>query len=251
MSNRDMPLLLYSDLADWWPVLSSPENYAEEAEFYRQAIISASDHEIRSVVEFGSGGGNNASHLKQYFDLTLVDLSPEMLAVSKKLNPECEHIHGDMRSIRLEREFDAVFIHDAIVYMTSESDLRAAIKTAYDHCRIGGVALFAPDYTRGTFVPSTEHGGHDQEDRSLRYLQWTWDPDPSDTTYLSFMVYVMRAKDEEVRCAQEMYICGLFEEQDWLHLISDEGFLARSLAFEHSEVKTGLLPIFLGLKSHR
>jgi SAM-dependent methyltransferase len=251
MNERTFPYLLYSDLATWWPVLSSPENYAEEAEFYRQAIVSASEHEIRSVVEFGSGGGNNASHLKQYFDLTLVDLSSEMLEVSKKLNSECEHIQGDMRSVRLDREFDSVFIHDAIVYMTSEIDLRAAIQTAYEHCRIGGVALFAPDYTRETFVPSTEHGGHDQEDRSLRYLQWTWDPDPSDTTYLSFMVYAMRTMDEEVRCAQDMHVCGLFGEQDWHRFIAEEGFSVRALAFEHREVQTVSLPIFLGLKSHR
>jgi hypothetical protein len=250
MNDRTLPYLLYNDLASWWPLLSSPEDYAEEAEFYRQAIVSSSEYDVHTLVEFGSGGGNTASHLKQYFDLTLVDLSSEMLAVSKILNSECEHIQGDMRSIRLDREFDSVFIHDAIVYMTSESDLRAAIKTSHEHCSNGGVALFAPDYTRETFVPSTEHGGHDQEDRSLRYLQWTWDPDPSDTTYLSFMVYVMRAKNGNVRCAQDMHKCGLFSEQDWLGLIAEGGFSARSLTFKHSEVKSRPLPIFLGLKPY-
>jgi trans-aconitate methyltransferase len=47
--------------------------------------------------------------------LTPVDLSTEMLAISRTLNPECEHIAGDMRTSRLERRFDAVFIHDAIM----------------------------------------------------------------------------------------------------------------------------------------
>ena len=31
---------LYRELADWWPILSAPADYAEEAEFYRQAITS-------------------------------------------------------------------------------------------------------------------------------------------------------------------------------------------------------------------
>lgn len=48
--------------------------------------------------------------------MTLVDLSPEMLTTSCALNPECEHLPGDMRTVRLGRLFDAVFIHDAIIY---------------------------------------------------------------------------------------------------------------------------------------
>ena len=32
---------LYHDLASWFPILTAPEDYKEEAEFYRQTIISA------------------------------------------------------------------------------------------------------------------------------------------------------------------------------------------------------------------
>jgi len=169
---NDQPELpkLYRELADWWPVLSAPEDYAEEAMWYRDAILSASKRNVHTLLELGSGGGNNASHLKKHFQMTLVDLSPGMLAVSQKLNPECEHVQGDMRGVRLGRPFDAVFIHDAIAYMTSEDYLRSAIQTAYEHCAPGGVALFAPDDTKETFKSRTEHGGHDQETRSLRYL---------------------------------------------------------------------------------
>jgi trans-aconitate methyltransferase len=55
--------------------------------------------------------------------MTLVDLSEEMLAMSPQLNPECVHLQGDMPTVRLGRSFDALFIRDAIEYMTSESDL--------------------------------------------------------------------------------------------------------------------------------
>ena len=125
----DLPRL-YTELADWWPVLSVPEDYAEEAQFYRKAILSAAEIPVKTMLELGSGGGNNASHLKEAFQMTLVDLSPGILKVSMALNPECEHSQGDMRTVRLGRTFDAVFIHDAIVYMTTEQDLRMAIQTA-------------------------------------------------------------------------------------------------------------------------
>ena len=128
-----------------------------EAAFYRHVLEGAGVDPLETVLELGSGGGNNASHLKRRFRLTLVDASPDMLAVSRALNPECEHVQGDMRSVRLEREFDAVFVHDAIAYMTSRDDLLRAMRTARAHCRAGGVALFAPDHVLETFVPRTSH----------------------------------------------------------------------------------------------
>ena len=239
---------LYTELADWWPVLSAPEDYAEEAEFYRQAIISAAELNPRTLLELGSGGGNNASHLKQHFAIALVDLSPEMLAISQALNPECEHIQGDMRTIRLNRQYDAVLIHDAIDYMQRAEDLCNAMITAYKHCKPGGVALLAPDHTSENFQPMTSHGGHDRGGRSLRYLEWTWDPNPSDHTYISFMVYVMRQGDESVRCVEDRHVCGLFSRDDWFKFLEKAGFTPRLIPFEHSEVEGGACDVFLGLK---
>lgn len=133
---------------------------------YREAIIKASERPVRTVLNLGSGGGNNASHLKKHFQMTLVDPLPGMLAVSQALNPECEHLEGDMRDVRLGRTSDAVFIHDAIMYITTEADLRRAMETAFIHCAPGGGAIFAPDYTRETFEPRTDHGGHDGNGRA-------------------------------------------------------------------------------------
>src|SRR5918993_593735 len=72
-------------------------------------------------------------------------------------------------------------VQDAVLYLTSEDDLRLAMATAFVHCRPGGVALFAPDFVRETFAPATTHGGHDGDGRALRYLAWIHDPDPADT----------------------------------------------------------------------
>jgi trans-aconitate methyltransferase len=150
---------LYRDLADWWPLLSPPEDHAEEAAYYERTLVSACARSPRTMLEPGSGGGNNASYLKRRFRMTLVDLSPGMLAVSRSLNPECEHLEGDMRTVRLGRQFDCVFVHDAVSYMATEADLRQVVKTARAHCAPGGAVLLAPDYVRETFRPSTTHGG--------------------------------------------------------------------------------------------
>jgi SAM-dependent methyltransferase len=180
--------------------------------------------------------------------MTLVDISPAMLAVSQSLNPECEHLQGDMRTVRLERAFDAVFIHDAIMYMTTEADLQQAIGTAFIHCAPGGAALFAPDHTRETFRPSTKHGGHDGNNRGLRYLEWSRDPDPHDSTYIVDFAYLLRELDGEVHCEHDRHICGIFGREDWIRIITEVGFHARALPFEHSELESGSCEMFLGTR---
>jgi len=236
---------LYRELADWWPLLSAPEGYVEEATEYARLILGASNGEAHTVLELGSGGGNNASHMKGSFDLTLVDRSPQMLEVSRGLNPECEHIEGDMRSVRLGRAFDAVFVHDAIAYVTTEDDLRGVFATAFEHLRPGGVALFVPDALTETFEPAADHGGHNGTDRALRYLEWTWDPDPDDTTVRMDLTYVFHEPDDSVqsrvaiRVEHDEHVCGLFPRATWLRLIGEAGFEVRPVPLVHDERPVG------------
>jgi SAM-dependent methyltransferase len=241
---------LYAQLASWWPLLSSPDDYCEEAEFYGAKLTEACLGSARSLLELGCGGGNNASHMKHGFEhVVLTDVSPDMLSVSRVLNPECEHIVGDMRRLRLNREFDCVFVHDAVAYMTTEQDLRAAIETAALHCRSGGSALFAPDHVRETFQPSTESGGHDGQARALRYLEWTWDPDPEDSTYTVDYVYALRDEDGNTRVEQDRHVEGLFSQSQWLHLLREAGFEAQMIPFDHSELEPGSYRVFVCVKA--
>ncbi|MGZ9225525.1 MAG: class I SAM-dependent methyltransferase [Anaerolineales bacterium] len=216
---------MYSELATWWPLLSPVEEYAEEAAFFGQLFSKAGLPSASSLLELGCGGGSNAFYLKKVFaHLTLTDLSPQMLAISQVLNPECEHVRGDMRTLRLGNIYDAVFVHDAIDYMTTVQDLSQAIETAFIHCKAGGTALFVPDHVRETFQPSTDHGGSDGDDRGLRYLEWTYDPDENDTMYTTEYVFLLREGNGPAQVEHEQHICGLFLRADWLNLLQDAGF---------------------------
>lgn len=229
---------LYTDLASWWPLISPPEEYADEAAFVGNLLDSATGP-VREVLELGSGGGHNAVHLAEQFTMTLVDLSPEMLAMSRRLNPDSKHIAGDMRTLQLGRTFDAVFVHDAVDYMITEADLRRAIETAYTHCRSGGVAVFVPDHTAESFEPTSGSGGSDADDgRGARYLEWTWDPDPTDTWVRTDYAYVLRDADGSVQVVNEHHRTGLFDRETWLRLLSEVGFEATIVTEQTSEERT-------------
>lgn len=219
---------LYGELAEWWPTFSTPEEYRQEATFFKRVLAKTSTPPPRKVLELGSGGGNSAFHLKSRFTMTLVDLSPNMLAVSRALNPECEHVEDDIRTMRLGRTFDAVFVHDAICHMTTESDLRAAMKTAFIHCRPGGAALFAPDFVRETFVENVDQGGNDTDRGSVRFLQWTTDPNPGDTSYFVDFAILIRDRRGRMRVEHDRHNYGLFARADWRRLLREVGFVLRT-----------------------
>ncbi len=216
---------LYGDLAGWFHLLTAPEDYAEEAEEYARIVLAEAPG-ARTVLELGSGGGNNASHLKGWFTMTLVDLSPDMLEVSRGINPECRHVVGDMRTVDLGERFDVVFVHDAVSYLTSLEDLRAAMQTAHRHLVSDGVALFVPDLVAGRFTEGVDHGGHDAGTRRLRYLEWRWDPDPSDSTYVLDMAYLLR-DGGEVTTVYDRHVLGLFSTGEWLDALTVSGFDGR------------------------
>lgn len=238
----------YGDLARWWPLISPVEDYEDEANEF-VSLLGRSSRPVHSMLELGSGGGHIACHLKRHVTLTLTDISTEMLAISAQLNPECRHLAGDMRTVRLDEQFDAVFIHDAIDYMTTADDLGLAMATAYAHCRPGGIAIFVPDHVAETFEPSTECGGVDGPDgRGARYLEWSWDPDPADTTVITHYAFLLREADGTVYTASEAHVGGLFSQDVWMRLVAGAGFRPE-LVVERTDDPRQPRRVFIGHRS--
>ena len=218
---------LYTDLATWWPLFSAPGDYAEEGAWIIDALDQALGRRPASILELGSGGGNTASHLSRHARMTLVDLNEEMLGVSRRLNPNAEHCRGDMRDVRLEKTFEAVLIHDAIMYMTTGPDLEAALTTARAHLSSDGAAIVVPDHIAETFEESFESGGHDANDgssRGVRYLEWTHAPDAGTTTFDVDYAILLREADGSVEVHHDRHTHGLFARAAWLEAFARARF---------------------------
>jgi SAM-dependent methyltransferase len=225
-------------------LLSAPGEYAEEAELYGE-LLARGPRPVEEVLELGSGGGNNAVHLKRRFRMTLTDLSNEMLEVSRRSNPECDHVQGDMRTLRLGRVFDAVFVHDAICYMSTEDDLAAALRTIAVHCSPGGPFVVVADEVTETYAPSTSHGGHDGDGRSLRYLEWAHPPDDGATSFAVDYVLVL-SEGGSVTVEHDRHVNGLFPRVTWLRLMDEAGLEARAAEHRFSDGST--CEVFTGVR---
>ena len=117
----------YSELA--WTVewLAQPEDYDEEAGAYVSLICKHAAAPPRTLLHLGSGAGGMDRTFKRCFAVTGVDLSPGMLALTRAAHPEIEYIEADIRTLHLDRRFDAVVIPDCIDYMVTRADLDRAL----------------------------------------------------------------------------------------------------------------------------
>jgi hypothetical protein len=207
---------LYGDLATWWPLVSHPDEYADEAVWIAGAFREILGRSPATMLELGSGGGNIASYLALHTRMTLVELSTEMIEVSRSLVPKAEHVQGDMRNVRLGRMFDAVLTHDAIMYMTTEHDLVAALTTARVHLATEGAFIVVPDYIAETFTPGVDTGGSDASDGSgVRFMSWDHAPAAGATTHDVDYAILVRSADGAVEMIHDRHSNGIFPRRTW------------------------------------
>lgn len=216
--------LLYNELSDLWPLVSAPEDYAFEAQFWKKALRTKLGPGKHHILELGVGGGDNLHHLIGEFKATAVDISEKMLAHSRAQNPTVEHIVGDMRNVRLGRKFDAVIIHDAIGYLINETDLQMTIDTAAAHLNKGGVFITAPEWFSDYPVrPTTWHCTRSLNGLELTYIQHEYDPDPGDSNLDCLMLFVVR-KNGNVEVLHEIHRIGIFPKSLWENCLRRGGF---------------------------
>ncbi len=214
---------IYRELADWYPLLDPVTDHTEDAELFRRLLQPNESTGQPTLLELASGAGNNAHYLQRDFRCTLTDISKEMLELSSRQNPDCEHLVGDMRTLKLDRQFDAILAHDGLVYLTSQDDLYLTFRTIWHHLRPGGRTLLAPDYYADSFSEVSElHRANDGE-RSLRCLEWCYDPDPTDTEYLVDYVYLLR-EGSDTRVVHDRHVEGLFSLDLWRRGLRETGF---------------------------
>jgi hypothetical protein len=244
MTQNNRPRL-YSDLAKWWPLISPPKEYVEEAEILLAILREKLGPGRHTLLDLGVGGGHHLVPLLNDFDATGVDLSAEMLA---HLPPSVEPQVGDMRSVRLQKQFDAVLIHDAVSYLLSEEDLEATIVTAKAHLKTGGVLIMCPDWFEENFPNEfVYHERHLCGETRLTYIEYIHDPAPGDTM-VELIMFILVNEEGRLRIEQDRHTLGLFPKATWLKRIYEAGFEVETKPFVKAvwgaelDVLVGVLP---------
>ena len=218
-----MSYRLYTDLADWWPHLAERESHADEAHLHQSLLDEAFGARAESVLEMGSGGGLLAAHFDRDREVVLSDISREMLAQCRIHNPDRSCHQADMRTMRLGRTFSAVFLHDAVMYLTSIDDLQATFDTAAAHLDSDGVFMVLPDVVKEGFEEFCVSGGSTGIP-GAQLLEWHWDPDPTDSTYQLELSLLLKDEHGKMEAIHESHSLGLFSSQTYVQCLRAAGF---------------------------
>jgi SAM-dependent methyltransferase len=243
---------LYNDLIWLWPIISPHEDYLDEGGFFIQKIKEYGDPGIRTILNLGSGAGDIDWVMKKKFEMTGIDISPAMMELARKLNPEVEYIMDDMRTARLDRKFDAVVLHDAVAHMQTEEELRAAFLTAYEHLDKGGLFItFVEEWAEHFEQNHTVIRNFKKDKLEVTYIENVYDPNRSDSTYECTFVYLIR-RDGFPDIKTDRMVLGIFPLAKWGELMREIGFEVTQIESPLANLADGqddeIYPVLIGIK---
>jgi ubiquinone/menaquinone biosynthesis C-methylase UbiE len=221
----------YTDLAWTEALVYPPAEGIKEIEFFTKLIKENSRINTKTLLHIGCGSGIYDYAFKKHFKVTGVDISEKMLEIAIKRNPEVDYHHGDMRTVKLGKKFDAVILPESIGYMTTAEDLKKAIVTASRHLKPGGVLLVCANiketFKSNNFVYTGKHG-----DIEITIFENNYIPIDNDSIYEATIVYLIRNKGE-LETYTDIHILGLFDKKTWRSILTEEGFEIKEKKEEH------------------
>jgi SAM-dependent methyltransferase len=228
--------------------VSPPSHYREEARQFRDFLRRAASGRVGEVLHLGCGAGHVDSQLKRFVRITGVDLSPAMLRLARRLNPDVTYRPGDMRSVRLGRTFDGVLISDAVAYMRTPGDLARAFATAYRHLRAGGAFVTYGEHIKERFEQNFTKAIHGRKGSvEVVFVENLFDPNPNDTTIEATFLSLIR-RHGRLSVETDHHLLGLFPIATWRKSLRDAGFEVRHAGPDSSAPEGDEMPWFVGRK---
>lgn len=130
----------YSILANYYDAL-----FVDEESVNLWADFTCLHKKKGNMLEIAAGSGAISEELiKRGIDLTISDLSMDMLQIAKeKLGERVPMYTLDMRNFRLEQKFDNVIcFNDSLNYLLEEEEILSCFHCVYEALNEGGVFLF-------------------------------------------------------------------------------------------------------------
>jgi SAM-dependent methyltransferase len=244
--------IAYNELAWTEDLLSDLADCEDEVAGYVDLIKRNSSHAPYTLLHLGCGSGGHDTIFKRHFAVTGVDISRGMLDRARLRHPDVEYIEGDMRTVRLGREFDAAVIPDSIDYMGSLPELRIAIETAVAHLRPGGILLVVGK-TREIFRANNFAYTGEQDGLHVTLLENNYINPYRPDTYEATLVYLIRRRGE-LTIQTECHVLGLFSQKAWEEVFAEAGLSLQEKDLDGTYAKYLLgggeypLKIFIGRK---
>jgi cyclopropane fatty-acyl-phospholipid synthase-like methyltransferase len=106
-------------------------------------LIQKHAPEARSLLELACGTGALLEHLAAHYDVTGLDLSPQMLRIARAKLPKVELHRADMTAFDLGRTFDAIIcMYDSINHLLTFRSWKEVFRCSAKHLAKRGLFIF-------------------------------------------------------------------------------------------------------------
>ena len=213
---------MFTNSAAFYDALYSWKNYPAEARRIKE-LAGRHAPQATTLLDVACGTGRHSEHLIDSFDVTGLDLDPNLLALARTRVPQATFLEGDMTSFDLGRQFGAIIcMFSAIGYAGTIERLDAAIKSMARHMEPGGVLIFEPWFSPEAF----EEGRRDvlEAGSGDLYIERTAVSSVRGPQSVVEFDYVVR--DDSTGAEQrfsERHVLGLFTNQDYESAIDRAG----------------------------
>jgi len=170
---------VFDEYARYYNLLYKDKDYHAEADF-TLACFKRAGCAPTTLLDLGCGTGRHAlSMAKRGISVTGIDVSETMLAMGNEalsgqsaIYPLPELLYGNIRSVRLNRAFDAVTsLFHVMSYQNTEKDALDVLNTARIHLEPGGFFLFDFWYGPGVLTDPPVKRKLELEDEQTRVIR--------------------------------------------------------------------------------
>lgn len=248
---------VFGNYSRYYDLLYRDKDYRGEAD-YVHSLIAQHRPGARTLLDLGCGTGRHAALLAERgYDVVGVDRSPAMLAEArarKGTGGRMEFVEGDVRSVRLGREFDVVVsLFHVMSYQTTNDDLLAALSTLRAHLAPGGLFIFDCWYGPAVLNLRPAVRVLRLEDDAIAVTRLA-EPvlHPNDNVVdVNYHVFVKDKQTNEVAELEEKHAMRYLFAPEVAHFLASAGLVGHKLVAFMSDAAPGLdtwTGVFLGGK---
>lgn len=234
---------MYKQLAKYYDKIYQWKDYKTECEKIHSLIKKYKKTPGKEMLDVACGTGNHIQYLKKYYDITGLDLDKDMLKIAKKKFPGVKFHNGDMRNFDLGKKYDVIVcLFSAIAHLTTQADLRKAIKTLTSHLMKGGVMILEGFVTPDAFTPGLVHAVTVNEPE-LKICRMNITKRKNNIAIIKFHVLVADSKGVEY--ITEDHQLAMYEHKEFLGAMKSGGLKSMYL-------KNGLMKnrgLYIGIRN--
>lgn len=223
----------YQTFAQLYQNLFDPSVYDQWVDF----VVSKTKPGM--LLDIGGGNGEIGSVLtKKGYEVSILDLSAEMLQLAAQKDGAMTLYEADMRDFEIEKKFNTIIsTTDSLNYLTTDAELKAAFQNMYNHLEDDGVLLFdviTPHMVNVTY-DNYMYNNDDDMDRIFMWSSFPGEQEDSIDHDLKFFIY-----DEKIdgyKVVREIHHEQTFNVDTYKKLLSEVGFNKIEISAEYGHQK--------------